>query len=257
MTTAPAAPSTAGTLRALMTAEVHAFARNGRALIWTLALPLLVLFIGESQVGRGHPLVAPTLAISSVALTIGIFTLGLFGYATVLATYRERGVFQRLRCAPVPAWQILGARLVVQMLAVVLQAVLLFGVAWAVYGVAPSAAGAGYGLMATVLAGLAALAIGQAVVAFVGTAGGVSAVARVLLIVLMLLDGFFFRVAHWPSWLRHVAYWTPVQIATHLMQDGIVNTHWTATDIHRLLGLVAWIAVLAYFGITRFRWHVA
>ncbi len=257
MTKAPAAPSTAGTLLALLTAEAHALVRNGRALIWTLALPLLVLFIGESQVHKGGPLAVPTLEIVALALTLSIFTLGLFGYATVLATYRERGVFQRMRCAPVPAWQILGARLLVQMLAVLLQAVLLFGIAWAVYGVAPSLAGAEFALLITILAGLASLAIGQVIVAFVGTAGGVSAVARVLLIVLMLLDGFFFRSSGWPSWLRNAAQWTPIHIATRLMQDGLVGTQWGAADLHYLLGLVAWIAILAYLGIMRFRWQVA
>ncbi len=257
MTQAPKAPTPSGTLLALLTAEAHAFVRNGRTLIWTVALPLLVLFLGESQVHRHGPLAVPTLEIVALGLTLGIFTLGLFSYATVLATYRERGVFQRMRCAPVPAWQILGARLLVQMLAVLLQAVLLFGVAWGAYGVVPSLLGAEYALLAVILAGFASLAIGQLIVAFVGTAGGVSAVARVLLIVLMLLDGFFLRTSDWPAWLRNAADWTPIHIATRLMQDGLVATQWGTADLHYLLGLVAWIALLAYLGITRFRWQVA
>ncbi len=250
-------PSRDVTLAALMTAELHAFARNGRTLIWTIAVPLLVLFIGESQVPKGVSALAPTLEIVSIALALGIFTLGLFGYATVLATYRERGVFRRLRCAPVPAWQILGARLLVQMLAVVLQAVLLFGVAWAAYGVAPSMAGAGYALVVTLLAGFCALAIGQVIVALVGTAQGVSAVARVLFILLMLLDGFFFRSAQWPSTLQTIAKWTPIRIATRLMQDGLVTGHWGPSDVHYLLGLAVWIVVLAYLGVSRFHWNAA
>ncbi len=250
-----AVPSPGGTLTALLTAELHAFLRSVRPLIWTVAVPLLILFLGESQVPKGVPLQAATYDIVSLALALGIFTLGLFGYATVLATNRERGVFQRLRCAPVPTWQILGARLLVQLLAVILQAVLLFGVAWAAYGVAPSAAGAGHALVVTLLAGLCSLAIGQAMVALVGTAQGVSALARVLFIALMLLDGFFFRAAQWPSALQTVAKWTPVRLATSLMQDGLVTVHWGATDVHYLLGLVVWIVVLAYLGISRFRWN--
>ena len=256
MNRAPAVPSAAGTFIALLAAEAHAFGRNARALIWTVALPLLILVLGESQLVRGQPIATPTLEISSMGLMLGIFTLGLFGYATVLATYRERGVFQRLRCAPVAAWQILGARLLVQMLAVLIQAVLLFGVAWAVYGVAPSAAGAAYGLVATLMAGLAALAIGQAIVAFVGSAGGVAAVSRVVLIALLLLQGLFFRVAQWPAWLQDAGKWTPIRIATRLMDDGLIRVQWNATDVHYLLGLVAWIVVLAYAGISRFRWRV-
>ncbi len=252
-----AAPAPGGTLAALMSAEMHAFARSGRSLIWTIAVPLLVLVIGESQLPKGISAQAPTLEIVSIALALGIFTLGLFGYATVLATYRERGVFERLRCAPVPAWQILGARLLVQMLAVILQAVLLFVVAWAAYGVAPSLVGAGYALAVTMLAGLCALAIGQVIVALVGTAQGTSAVARVLFILLMLLDGFFFRSSRWPSALQTFAKWTPIRIATRLMQDGLVSAHWGAADVRYLLALAVWIAVLAYLGVSRFRWQAA
>jgi ABC-2 type transport system permease protein len=256
MTRASAVPSPLGTLAALLVAETRAFFRNARSLLWTVALPLLVLFLGEGRVHKGLPIAPVTFTIAATALMLGIFTLGLFGYATVLATYRERGVFQRLRCSPVPAWQLLGARILVQLLAVLLQAVLLFAVAWATYGVVPSATGIGLGLVVTVLAGLTALALGQVVVAFVGSAGGVAAVSRVLLIALLLLQGLFFGSKNWPGWLRQFGNWTPIRIATLLLRDGLVLQHWTSTDLGYVAGLVAWIVVLAYLGISRFRWKV-
>ena len=217
----------------------------------------MILFLGEGRAKPGAELGPLTLTVAAMALIMGVYTLGLFSYATVLATYRERGVFQRLRCAPVPAWQLLGARLLVQLLAVVAQALILFVVVHVAYGVVPGAQGALMALLAALVSGITALAIGQVVVALVGTANGVSNVSRVLLIVLLLLSGVFRAGADWPSLLQKIAGWTPIRLSEQLLRDALVLQHWGTGDLKDLLGLLVWIAVLAYVGISRFRWEAS
>jgi ABC-2 type transport system permease protein len=219
-------------------------------------LPLLILMLGEFQVpNRLRHLPAPTLEIAALAIVTGVFALGLFGYANALASYRERGVFQRLRCTPAPEWQLLGARLMVQLLGVLAQAMIVFAAAKILYGIAPAWPGAGLAVVAIVLAGLSALALGQTVVAATRSASTVTAVSRLLLLTFFLLEGAFISARAWPAWLRRLAHWTPVQMALHPTTDALVRQRWDALDVRTLVGLMAWTAALTYVGLTRFRWQ--
>jgi len=249
-------PSPCTTLTTLLSAELSAYIRGSRTLVWTVLVPLLILVLGELQVPahlRHQP--APTLEIAALALTTGIFALGLFGYANTLATYRERGVFQRLRCTPVPTWQILGSRLLVQLLGILAETLVVFAAAQLGYGIAPPWPGTGLALVAIVLAGLAALALGQTVVALARSAASVTAVSRFLLLALFLLEGALVSVRTWPMWLRRGAAWTPIRLALRLTTTALVHQQWDARDVRAFVGLLAWFAVLSYVGLTRFRWR--
>ena len=250
------APSPMETFAALVRAELAAYVRGARTLIWTVLVPLFILALGEMQVPAAlQNAPAPTLEISALAITTGAFALGLFGYANVLANYRERGIFQRLRCSPAPTWQLLGARLLVQLCGVIVQAAIVFAADEIGYRIAPTSPGIWLGIAAILVGGLAALALGQTVVALARSAASVTAISRLLLLVLFLLEGIFVSSSRWPAWLHHVADWTPVRLALRLTTDGLVLQHWGTVDLQYLAGLVAWIAVLGYVGLMRFRWQ--
>lgn len=254
----PSVPAESRTLRALLDAEIRSFVRGSRTLVWTAAVPLLILILGELAVPKAfahNPL--PTFEIASVAVTTGIFALGLFGYATVLAGYRDRGVFQRLRCTPTPHWQLLAARMIAQLIAVAVQAVLVYAAMTIVYGAVPSAAHTALSAAAVLLGGLAALALGQAIVALVASTAAVTAMSRLLLIPLFVLEGVFVRTSTWPQWLQQTSNWTPVRIVTRLLEDALVQGSWNGGDLRYLVGLLAWIILLAYIGLGRFRWDSA
>ena len=255
MSEARPAPSRFGTFAALARAELTAYARSGRTILWTVLLPLVILVLSEAtlpQALRHHA--RPTLEISAFALTTGIYALGLFGYATMLANYRDRGVFRRLRCSPAPTWQLLVARLLIQLIGVAVQAVVVLTGVKVVYGLAPGWTGAGLAALVIVAAGLAALAVGQAVAALAGSTVAVTGVSRVVLIAFFLLEGAFVSTKTWPGWLLHIANWTPVRITLKVLTDSLVQQRWDTADTYHLLGVLAWIAVLGLVGLTRFRW---
>lgn len=255
MTEARPAPSPLGTFAALARAELAAYVRGGRTLLWTTLLPLLILVLSEASLPQAaRHRAEPTLEIAAFAMTTGIYALGLFGYATMLANYRDRGVFRRLRCSPAPTWQLLAARLVVQLIGVGVQAVVVLAAARVLYGFAPGWAGAGLAAPTVVVAGLAALAVGQVVAALGGSTGAVTGVSRVVLIAFFLLEGAFVSTKTWPGWLLHVADWTPVRMALNVLTDTLVRQRWDIADSRYLLGMLAWIAVLGFVGLTRFRW---
>lgn len=256
MTAARLAPAPSMTMTALMRAEVRAYARQARTLLWTVLLPVVILVLGEVEIPAAlRHSAAPTLEVAAVAMTTGIFALGLFGYATALANHRDRGVFQRLRCSPAPSWQLLASRLLVQVFGMLAQALVVFGVAGFVYGVTPGWASACLATVAVLVAGLAALAIAQVVVALARSAGSVTGASRVLLLTFFLLEGTFVSTRSWPPWLLRAANWTPVRMALNLMTDALVRQRWDAMDARYLLGMGVWTAVLAGIGLTRFRWE--
>jgi ABC-2 type transport system permease protein len=59
-------------------------------------------------------------------------TSSLFGYSIALVRDREAGVFQRLRLTPTPTWQIMGSRLVLQVVADLVMTVIVIIVAYIV-----------------------------------------------------------------------------------------------------------------------------
>ena len=249
-------PSSFTTLTTLLRAELSAYIRGSRTLVWTVLVPLPILVLGELQVPpRLRHQAAPTLEIAALAVTTGIFALGLFGYANMLATYRERGVFQRLRCTPAPPWQIVGARLLVELLGILAQTLVILAAAQLGYGIVPPWPGTGLAIVAIALTGLVALALGATVVAVTPSAASVTAVSRFLLLALFLLEGALISVQAWPMWLRRVAAWTPVRLALRLTTAALVHQHWDARDVRSFVGLLAWFAVLSYVGLTRFRWQ--
>jgi ABC-2 type transport system permease protein len=252
---APAVPAWTGTFGALLRTEVHAFVGGTRSLAWTALVPVLVLFLGY-LLDQGHPhTTTTTFANTAIALATGVVVLGLFGYATTLATYRERGVFERLRCTPVPPCQLLGARLLVQLLGMAVQGVILFAVVRLVYGVAPSASGALLVAAATLLGGLASLALGQLVVALVRTASSASAVARAVFILMMLLVNLQLYDITLPAPLALIADLNPVRMLQELLLKALVGQHWGVGEVPYLIGLVAWLVVAGAVALRGFRWE--
>src|SRR6476620_9871637 len=84
--------------------------RNRRSVILVLLVPVIILISWKGLVQKlGGPFVL------SNCITIGLTAIGLMGYANSIARDREKGVFQRLRVAPVSSWSIMCSRLLVQL----------------------------------------------------------------------------------------------------------------------------------------------
>jgi ABC-2 type transport system permease protein len=250
----PLAPSGARTLGTLIWGELIAFSRNWRSLILTVALPVLMLFLSTGKGARAvnGPAV---LAACATALVTGTFALGLMGYGTVLAGYRERGIFQLLRCTPAPVSQLLVARLLVQLLAVLAEGVVVLAAAYVLFGILPAAAGIGLMFVLLVAAGLAALALGQAVAAFTKQAASTNAVSRLLLIALFVMEAMVGATRNWPDGLQTLANWTPVQLAQKLLATALVAGRVDAAGWGQLGALLAWAVVVGFLGLRWFRWE--
>src|SRR5580700_8221846 len=108
-------PKTSAVLSSLLRADFTTQWRNRRAVILTLIVPAIIVMTWKPIADKvGGPFVL------SNAITIGLFASGLMGYANTVARDRDKGIFQRLRVAPIPSWAIIGSRLLVQMIMILL-----------------------------------------------------------------------------------------------------------------------------------------
>src|ERR1700741_416872 len=92
-------PSSAAAFRSLLRADFSTQWRNRRAVMLTLIVPVVILISWKGLVDK----LGGAYVLSS-CITIGLTAIGLMGYSNSIARDRDKGVFQRLRVAPVPTW---------------------------------------------------------------------------------------------------------------------------------------------------------
>jgi ABC-2 type transport system permease protein len=114
-------PKTSTALSSLLRADLVTQWRNRRSFILLLLVPVIILISWKGIVEKfGGPF-----ALSS-CITIGLVAIGLMGYSNSVARDRDKGIFQRLRVAPMPGWCIMVSRLLIQLIMIVLLTTIIF-----------------------------------------------------------------------------------------------------------------------------------
>lgn len=247
----PAAqPSLRLAAASLLRADAIVLAKNRRGFLLSLAAPLILIVAtsGSAAARLGGPLF-----LIGLAITFGLASTSIIGYAVTVARDRERGVFQRLRLAPAPTWTILASRLVTQVIANFIVAIVIVLIGSQLHHLSVSAGG--YGLVLVVaMAGCAVfLAISQALVGLVRSADTVNAASRFLLIALVFLGLFAQSGALGATW-EQVARWSPVGAVMNLFAGALNPSAWNGQDTLALAACAGYVLVFAAIGIRWFRW---
>src|ERR1700678_171209 len=108
-------PSTRLVLTSLLRADFTVFLKNRRALVLSIVLPFLILESTSSKKSTAQ--LGGPLFIIGLAITYGIASTSIMGYSLAVARDREKGVFQRLRVTPASTGAIMVSRLLVQIVA--------------------------------------------------------------------------------------------------------------------------------------------
>jgi ABC-2 type transport system permease protein len=237
--------------------------RNPRAVVFTLAFPLLliVLFSGlngnatvPAMGGAGHVKFAQfyTPSIAMFSLIAACYTSLVLGVATA----RDQGLFKRVRGTPLPISIYLGSWMTGAATVGIAAIVILFAVAVPAFGVhifantLPAA-------IVTLLLGAACLcALGLAVATLVKTADQAMPVAQLTFLPISFISGIWFPLQGAPDWLISIARFFPVY---HLVNSfdgcfvpGVANNGWKPND---LLALAIWTAVGMFVAVRRFRFE--
>jgi ABC-2 type transport system permease protein len=112
--------------------EIKLFVREPITLIFTLALPLMILVV-LGGIFRGHPIekgqyVGIKMMDYYIPGYVGLVlaAIGLISLPVHLANYRERGILRRFRASGVREWTMLAAQSLVSLFIAILGAVLLY-----------------------------------------------------------------------------------------------------------------------------------
>ncbi len=239
-------------LTSLLRADSTVLVKNRRALVISIALPLLLLITTNSSKGTNR-LGGPFYVIG-LCTAYGLAATSILGYTLTVARDRDKGVFQRLRVTPAPTWAIMSSRLAVQVVANLIIALVVLIVGSAIHNVTLSVGQYALFLLISVLGGAVFLSIGQTMVGLLKSADTVNAAARIVFIALIFLGLFGQSGVLGAAW-ESISKWTPVGVVMTLFAGVLDPSSWGSRQTLSVLACFGYVAFFAAIGIRWFRWE--
>jgi ABC-2 type transport system permease protein len=240
-------------LKVLLRADAAVQMRNKRSLAISLLLPiwfLILIHLGNGKIG--NKLGGPSLEVA-ICMTVGLVTLGVIGYSTAVARDREQGVFQRLRVTPAPTWTIMCSRFLVQIVAMLFMAVIVFLVAYLTDHLALDLIEYIFTLIVVVIGGAVFLSIGQAVVGLIRSADTLNSLGRFILIPILGLS-LFGHSDLLGTTFEYISRWSPGGSFVSLLAGAMNLSSWSSEIWLAFLACMGYVIVFAGVGIRWFRW---
>ncbi len=241
-------PSSKTALLTLLQADFTTQWRNRRSVILALLVPAILLFSWKGIISKlGGPFAL------SMSINIGLISLGLMGYANNIARDRDKGVFQRLRAAPVAAWQIMVSRLLVQLCMILLLTFVVFIMGYQYDHVVLSAAGYVLATFVSLIGGAVYLSLGQLIVGRVKNPETVNSTTRLVYIGFIII-GMFGEMGQLGEQVQKLVHWSPYGAVKTLMAYSMNPGPWTSDNTLMVLCTLGYVLVFATLGIKWFKW---
>lgn len=238
--------------------ELKLFGREPLAVIFTMALPLILLFIlggvfgntpdPDGIVYRG---VGPMDFYVPAYISLVVASLGLIGLPVHLAAYRERGVLRRFRASSVGLRNVLGSQAAVMFIMAILGSILLVVVAVAAYDLhAPVSPG--QVLPAFILGALCFASLGVMLGSILPTARAAQGVGVLLWFIMIFISGAGPPPEVLNSAMHWVAQFMPLTHVVRLVQDPWLGLGWNTTETFIVAGAAVGAALVS---LRFFRWE--
>jgi ABC-2 type transport system permease protein len=171
-----------------------------------------------------------------------------------LLTERQRGLWKRLRSAPLSRFVLLGAKAISGMIQTLLVIAVVFGFGAVVFGVRIHGSALGFALVAVAYA-LTSATFGLLIAALGKTPQAARGVSILVVLLMVLLGGAWMPSFLFPEWLQRVT----VLIPTRWAVDGFDGAFFRNFGLVEALGpagaLLGFSAVFAILTLVRFRWE--
>lgn len=229
--------------------------RNRSTLFWNLAFPVFLLVIysqifGAMDVGGTGFMawVVPGIVV------LNILAFGLISSGTLMVNMREKGVLRRLQASPMPAGQLVGSYLLVNVLIALLQSVIIIVFAALFFKTPLTITGSLWALPMIVLGILTFVALGQMISGVAATAGAAVAIGQILNFSQMFITDMIMPMDFMPAWIQKVAPYLPAYAMVQLVRPPLVDGN-LSTDLWPNLLVIAGYAIGAgLFAARLFRW---
>lgn len=242
-------------LAKLSTTELRLFLREPVTVVFTLALPLMVLYIlngvfgneastGDLVVYRGF---GPADWYTPAYVGLAVAGFALIALPAHLVDYRTSGVLRRLHASGVPRGTVLLSQLAVSLVIATAGVALLLASAVAFADASAPANGLLF-VLAYLLAAVAITAIGLMLGVVLPTARAAQAVGLLLWFTVLFLSGAGPPPEVLPGSLRTLGDWLPVTPIVRLLQEPWLTGDWpvrqsvVACAVAAVSGAVAWLA---------------
>ena len=242
-------PKTSAALSSLLRADLTTQWRNRRSFVLVLLVPVIILISWQGIVDK----LGGAFALSS-CITIGLVAIGLMGYSNSIARDRDKGVFQRLRVAPMPSWCIMASRLLVQLLMIVLLTILVFIAGNNIDHITLAPAGYAVTFFTAIIGGAVYLGLGQMVVGLIQNPETVNSTSR-LIYFLFIMVGMFGEFGILGEQVKQIVIWSPYGAVKRVIAAGMEPSTWNADTTMALLVMLAYAAVFSVIGINKFKWN--
>jgi len=242
-------PKTSVVFGSLLRADLITQWRKRRALVLVLIVPVMILISWKSLVDKvGGPFVL------SMCTTIGLVAIGLMGYTNSVARDRDKGVFQRLRVAPVPSWCIMASRLTVQLLMILLMTTLIFIAGYQFDHIIISVSGYAFTFLIVLVGGSLYLSLGQLIVGRIKSPETVNSTTRLVYFGFIMI-GMFGELGMLGDKIKQMVHWSPFGSVKAIITASLQPATWNMATTYSLLITVGYIIVFATLGIKWFKWN--
>jgi ABC-2 type transport system permease protein len=239
--------------------EIKLFLREPVTVIFTLALPLMILYVlggvfgnelnpGEETVYGGY---GPTDFYTPAYVALSVAGMALIGLPTHMVEYRETGVLRRFRASAVDRQTVLGAELVVAVLIATVGAALLVAAAFLFTEAALPVSSLRF-VGAYFVAVVAISSMGLLLGTLLPTARAAQSVGLLLWFMFMFVSGAGPPPEVLPDSLRTLGDWMPLTPIVELLQEPWLSGGWAGRQGLVAAAITGASASIAWFA---FRWE--
>lgn len=244
------------TLLKLSWVELKLFFREPTTVVFTLALPLMMLYVmggvfgNTAEEGLYRGVGAMDYYIGAY-IGLVISSIGVIALPVHLTAYRERGVLRRLRASSISIWAILGSQVTVSFFLCILGGILM--ILAAVFGYGISAAHAiPQVILAFIIGTLSFSAIGFLLGSVFPTTRAAQGIGIILFFLMLMLGGAGPPPEVLPDTLRIIGELLPVHWIILMIQDPWLGFGWNTTA---MLVTFGYLVVTAGLAVRFFRWE--
>lgn len=252
--TLAARPNPLTALATLTRVETLLLLREPAAVLFTLALPLVLLLLNSSEGNTPNPRfggAGTTDVLMAGYLVYVMATSAIMGLGETLADYRDRGILRRLRITPLRPWQILTSHALTHLAMSVLGVILLVTVG-ALAADLHRPASIGATALAMTASACSMIAIGFLLGALLPTVRTTQAVAAAIYFPAIFVSGALFPREVLPAVAQRIGDFLPMTYAVRSIRQA-----WTPGTVDEI-GL-AILAVTTVVGVAvavrMFRWE--
>ena len=223
--------------------------RNGFVLFWNFAFPVLLMLIYGVVMSQYMDYMTPGVIV------LNALSFGLVGSSNMMLEMREKSVLRRLQASPLPAGQLIGSYLLVNLLIGILQSTLIITAGVLLYKVPVSALSLALAYP-MILAGLLAfMALGGIISGVAAKAGTATAVGMTIYSSLMFISDMVFPLDMLPNWMRTVVPYLPAYPVVQLVRSALLEATLDPKWLTHLFLLVAYGLGATFIAARLFRWE--